>query len=281
MSFPFLYNCRGVAGKSGMCITLTEPHGGSDLANVLTTAEKTPDGRHYMVSGQKKFITGGLNSDYFSTLVRTGGKGVNGTSLLVIPKGPGVKVIKMKAQGWWAGNTTLVDFEDVKVPVENLIGEENKGFLMMAAVMNGERLIAAQGAVRQARLLLQEAIKYARLRNTFGKALIDHQVIRHKVAQMALRVESAQMSCEALTYSMSQGATPREIGGPMALLKVQCTTAFEFCAREASQILGGAAYVRQGKGQLVERLVRELRVACVGGGSEEVMLDLSMRQAKL
>jgi len=117
-----------------MCITLTEPHGGSDLANVLTTAEKTPDGRHYIVNGQKKFITGGLNSDFFSTLVRTGGKSHGGISLLVIPKGPGVKVIKMKAQGWWAGNTTLVDFEECKVPVENLIGEENSGFKMMAAV---------------------------------------------------------------------------------------------------------------------------------------------------
>jgi len=98
---------------------------------------------------------------------------------------------------------------------------------------------------------------------------------------MALKVESAQMSAEALCFTMTQNAAPHEIGGPMALLKVECTSAFEYCAREASQILGGASYVRQGKGQLVERLVRELRVAVVGGGSEEVMLDLSLRQARL
>jgi len=125
----------------------------------------------------------GMCCDYFSTLVRTGGAGVGGTSLLMIPKNlEGVTVRKMKAQGWWAGNTTMVGFEGTMVPVENLIGTENKGFKMMATVMNGERLIAAQGAVRQARLLLQESIKYARERNTFGKKLIEHQVspyIRH------------------------------------------------------------------------------------------------------
>jgi acyl-CoA dehydrogenase len=147
--------------------------------------------------------------------------------------------------------------------------------------MNGERLIAAQGALRGARMCLEEAVAYARERRTFGQRLIDHQVIRHKVAQMARRVEAAQAQCEALCYSVTQGAQPKDVGGPMALLKVDCTSAYEFCAREASQVLGGAAYLRQGKGQLLERLVRELRVTVVGGGSEEVMLDLAMRQARL
>jgi len=271
-----------IMGEKGMCITLTEPHGGSDLANVLTTAVKSSDGTSWVINGSKKFITGGTVCDYFSTLLRTGGTGTKGTSLMMIPKDlPGVTVRKLEAQGWWSGNTTSVEFDDVKVPVENLIGKENQGFLMMASVMNGERIIAAQGAVRQARLCLEESIKFARDRKTFGKKLSDHQVIRHKIAMMALKVESAQAQCEALTYTMTQGAGPKDIGGPCALLKVECTQAFEFCAREASQILGGASYLRQGKGQLVERLVRELRVACVGGGSEEVMLDLSMRQAKL
>jgi len=271
-----------IRGEKGMCITLTEPHGGSDLANVQTTAVKSPDGKSYIVTGQKKFITGGTVCDYFSTLVRTGGEGVGGTSLMVISKAsPGISVRKLPAQGWWSGNTTSVDFEEVVVPAENLIGIENQGFKMMAAVMNGERMIACQGACRQARLLLEESIKYARQRKTFGKRLIEHQVIRHKIAQMARRVETAQSQSESLCYSMSQGATPADIGGPTALLKVDCTSAYEYCAREASQILGGNSYIRSGKGVLVERLVRELRVAVVGGGSEEVMLDLAMRQAKL
>merc|ERR1712178_626286 len=98
------------------------------------------------------------------------------------------------------------------VPVENLIGEENKGFKIMAAVMNFERIIAAQGAVRQARLCLEEAIKFANDRKTFGKRLIEHQVIRHKVAQMARRVEDAQAQAEALTFQIASGAPAAQIG---------------------------------------------------------------------
>jgi len=271
-----------IRGERGMCITLTEPAGGSDLANITTTASKTPDGKSYVVTGQKKFITGGTVCDYFSTLVRTGGDGVGGTSILVIPKDlPGVSVRKLPAQGWWSGNTTAVDFDNVEVPAINLVGKENAGFKIMAAVMNGERIIAAQGAVRQARILVEESITFARQRKTFGKRLIDHQVIRHKIAQMIRRVEAAQSQCESLVYSMTQGATPADIGGPTALLKVDCTSAFEYAVREASQVFGGNSYIRGGKGVLVERLSRELRVAVVGGGSEEVMIDLAMRQAKL
>eukprot|EP00933_Yihiella_yeosuensis_P064495 TRINITY_DN6787_c0_g8_i1.p1 TRINITY_DN6787_c0_g8~~TRINITY_DN6787_c0_g8_i1.p1 ORF type:complete len:412 (+),score=97.74 TRINITY_DN6787_c0_g8_i1:75-1310(+) len=271
-----------IAGKAGMAITLTEPQGGSDLANIKTTAVKTADGKHYVVNGQKKFITGGQCVDYFSTLVRTGGPGFKGLSMLVIPvSSPGIKIQKLKATGWWAGNTTLVTFDDVQVQVENLVGMEGMGFPIMAAVMNGERLIGCAAATRAARLLLSEAISFARERKTFGHRLADSQVIRHKFAQMARRVEAAQAVVDGLAFSMINGAGAAEIGGPMALAKVECTTAHEYCAREASQVLGGASFVRQGKGQLVERLAREVRVNVVGGGSEEIMLDLAMRMSKI
>jgi alkylation response protein AidB-like acyl-CoA dehydrogenase len=112
-----------LAGKMGMAITLTEPQGGSDLANIKSTAVKTPDGKHYVINGSKKFITGGQCVGYFSTLVRTGEQGLKGLSIIEIPAdAPGVKISKLAAAGWWAGNTTMVHFEDVKVPVENLIG---------------------------------------------------------------------------------------------------------------------------------------------------------------
>lgn len=271
-----------VEGKAGIAITLTEPQGGSDLANIRTTAVPTPDGKHYIINGTKKFITGGQCVDYFSTLVRTGSKGVKGLSMIVIPAGAkGVKVTKLKAAGWWAGNTTLVSFEDVQVPVESLIGMEGMGFPIMAAVMNGERLIGCAAATRAARMCLSEAISFARERRTFGQRLADSQVIRHKFAQMARRVEAAQAIVDGLAFSMKNGAGAAEIGGPMALAKVECTTAHEYCAREASQVLGGASFLRQGKGQLVERLAREVRVNVVGGGSEEIMLDLAMRMSKL
>lgn len=271
-----------IAGKAGIAITLTEPSGGSDLANIKTTATKTEDGRYYRVKGNKKFITGGQCVDYFSTLVRTGKPGHGGLSILVIPRNAkGVTVRKIPTSGWWAGNTTFVDFSDVLVPVENLVGKEGQGFMVMATVMNGERLIACQGAVRACRTVLAEAIKFARSRVTFGKKLITSQVVRHKIAQMARRVEAAQLVVDDLAFSMSAGAHPSKIGGPMALAKVDCTSALEYCVRESSQILGGAAFQRSGKYRVVERMARELRVSVVGGGSEEVMLDLAMNMAKL
>lgn len=271
-----------VVGKAGIAIALTEPQGGSDLANVRTTAKKTADGKHYVVNGSKKFITGGMCVDYFSTLLRTGGPGVKGLSIIVIPaKAPGVNITKLKTQGWWAGNTTLINFEEVLVPVENLVGVEGAGFPIMASAMNGERLIACMGGVRSGRMCLEAAISFARERVTFGKRLSESQVIRHKIAQMARRCEAAQAVVEALAFSMLNGADAAEIGGPMALAKVECTSCFEYCVREASQVLGGASYLRQGKGQLVERLARELRVGVVGGGSEEIMLDLAARMSKI
>lgn len=273
---------RVIAGEAGIAITLTEPTGGSDLANIKTTAEKTSDGRHYKINGSKKFITGGLCVDYFSTIVRTGKPGHKGLSIVVIPKEtPGVKVTKITTAGWWAGNTTFVDFDDVMVPAENLVGAEGMGFAVMATAMNGERLIACQGGIRAARTCLSEAIKFARKRLTFGKKLSESQVIRHKFAQMARRIEAAQAVVDQLAFSMAQGAGPVEIGGPMALAKVECTSAAEYCVREASQVFGGASFVRGGTGRLVERLAREIRVSVVGGGSEEVMLDLAMNMSKI
>jgi len=273
---------RVTAGEAGMAIALTEPQGGSHLANFLTTAKKTADGRFYVVNGQKLFITGGDCVDYFSTVLRTGGSGFQGLSILLIPaRSPGVKIQKLKAAGWWAGNTTLVTYEDVLVPVENLVGSEGMGSPIIATVINGERLIFGVGSLRAARTLLAEAITFARHRETFGKKLSQSQVIRHKFAQMARRVEAAQAVVDTLAFSMTQGATPADIGGPMALAKVECSSAHEYCAREASQVLGGASFLRQGKGQLVERLAREVRVNVVGGGSEEVMLDLAMRMSKI
>lgn len=273
-----------IKGEEGSCITLTEPQGGSDLANLRTTAVKSECGKYYIVNGIKKFITGGLTSRWFSTAARTGDadSGYFGVSLILIDKKlPGVTVKKIETQGWWAGNTSLVIFEDVKVPVEYLIGQEGAGFLYLVDVMNGERMYAVVSATRGARAALELAIDFARKRKTFGKRLIDHQVIVHKIANMAKLVEACQASLEALYFQIEHGAQAKDVGGPCALLKVQATNCLEYCVREASQILGGASFLRQGKGRWLERAVREVRVATVGGGSEEVMLGLAMRQARL
>jgi alkylation response protein AidB-like acyl-CoA dehydrogenase len=225
-----------IRGEAGICITLTEPQGGSDLAQLTTTAELTPDGKHYIVNGSKKFITGGTFTTFFSTLVRTSGEGHSGLSLLIIEADlPGITVRKLPATGWWSGNTTSVTFDNVKVRADNLIGNEGMGFFMMATVMNGERIVGCVGSLRAARSSLSEAIRYARQRNTFGKRLIDHQVIRHKIMHMARQVEACQAFVEQLCFQIQNGASVKEIGGLCAMAKVQCTQTSNFAPEKPSR----------------------------------------------
>jgi len=166
-----------IAGKKRICLCITEPDAGSDVANLVTEAKKTEDGKHYIVNGEKKWITNGIWCDYFTVAVRTGGSGMKGVSLLLIEKTmPGVSVRRMDCQGVWASGTTYVNFEDVKVPVENLIGKENQGFKVIMTNFNHERLGIIIQANRFSRVCYEEALKYALKRKTFGKKLIDHPV---------------------------------------------------------------------------------------------------------
>jgi alkylation response protein AidB-like acyl-CoA dehydrogenase len=147
---------------------------------------------------------------------------------------------------------------------------------------NHERWAIIVQCLRFARVCLEEAIKYAHKRKTFGQRLIDHPVIRNKIAHMARNVEATQSLLELITYQltkMTHKEAVQRLGGPIALLKAQSTTTFELCAREASQIFGGLAYTRGGQAEKVERLYRDVRAYAIGGGSEEIMLDLGVRQA--
>jgi alkylation response protein AidB-like acyl-CoA dehydrogenase len=270
-------------GEKIICLAITEPTGGSDVANLFCEARKTPDGKFYIVNGEKKWITNGVYADFFTVAVRTGGSGARGISLLLIEKTfPGVNARQMKCSGVWPSGTSYLTFEDVKVPVENLIGEENFGFKYIMYNFNHERFQIIVQANRLARVCLEEGLRYAVKRKTFGKRLIEHGVIRNKIAHMARNVESTHAMLESVTYqltTMSPDEARKKLGGPIALLKSQASQTFELCAREAAQILGGLAYTRGGQGEKVERLNREVRAYAIPGGSEEIMLDLAVKMA--
>ncbi|GFF29053.1 acyl-CoA dehydrogenase [Aspergillus udagawae] len=272
-----------LAGDKRICLAITEPDAGSDVANLTCEAKLSPDGKHYIVNGEKKWITNGIWSDYFTTAVRTGGPGMNGISVLLIEReAGGVSTRRMDCQGVWSSGTTYVTFEDVKVPVENLIGKENQGFKVIMTNFNHERIGIVIQCARFARVCYEEAMKYAHKRRTFGKKLIDHPVIRMKLAHMARQIEATYNWLENIIYqcqSMEETEAMLKLGGAIAGLKAQATTTFEFCAREASQIFGGLSYSRGGQGGKVERLYRDVRAYAIPGGSEEIMLDLSMRQS--
>ena len=263
-----------LAGDKRIALAITEPSGGSDVAQLKTRA--TREGDHFVVNGSKMFITGGMRADYFTTAVRTGGPGMSGISLLLIEaNAPGVSRTNLKKQGWWASDTAAIYFQDVRVPAMNLIGGENQGFMGIMLNFNGERLGMAASANGYARVCLEDAVKWARERMTFGKRLADHQVIRHKIVDMVRQINATQAYLEMCAWRVQNGETP---AADLALLKVQATLTMEYCAREAMQIMGGTGYMR---GSRVERIYREVRVNAIGGGSEEIMRDLAARQMGL
>ncbi|KAI8390848.1 acyl-CoA dehydrogenase/oxidase [Radiomyces spectabilis] len=270
-----------LAGKKNICLAITEPSGGSDVANLQTEARDAGD--HYILNGEKKWITNGTFADYFTVACRTGGEGFGGISFLLVERTmPGVTTRQMKCSGVWPSGTAYVTFEDVKVPKANLIGKENKGFKYIMYNFNSERMGIVIQANRFARVCIEESLKYAHKRQTFGKRLVDHPVIRNKFANMIRKVEATHAWLEILTFqamNMPPDLQPLRLGGPIALCKAQATRTFEFCAREAAQIFGGLAYTRGGQGEKIERLYREVRAYAIPGGSEEIMLDLGVRQA--
>mmetsp|Transcript_55596 Transcript_55596/g.119355 ORF Transcript_55596/g.119355 Transcript_55596/m.119355 type:complete len:419 (+) Transcript_55596:30-1286(+) len=267
-----------VQGEKSISLMISEPQAGSDVANLRTTAVKQ-DGC-YVVNGQKKWITGGHRADFFTCAVRTGDPGFGGISLLLIPSSsPGITIRKMATQFDNTNGTAFVTLEDVKVPEGNLIGDEGMGFMYLMYNFNHERFVIAVGACRAARNCYEESIKYALKRKTFGKQLIEHQAIRLKLAEMLRQIEAVHDSCERVAYSLSKGVPDLALGATCALLKVNSSRCFEYCAREASQIFGGSSIVREGQGMLVERLYRDVRQAAIPGGSEEILLDFTIRQA--
>lgn len=261
-----------LAGKKHVALGITEPGGGSDVASLATTAVR--DGDDYIVNGSKTYITGGMRADWVSTAVRTGGSGAGGVSMLLIPADtPGFSRTPLERKmGWWASDTATLYFDNLRVPVENLIGPENQGFLVIMTNFNAERMGMAASMEALGRVCLEEAVQWARQRSTFGKRLADHQVIRHKIAQMKQKLNATQAYIR-LCYESIESGSPDP--GDIALLKVQASETLEFCAREAMQVLGGIGYMR---GNRVERIYREVRVNAIGGGSEEIMRDLAARQ---
>lgn len=260
-----------LSGRKISALAITEPSGGSDVANLKTIARR--EGDEFVVNGSKTFITSGMRADYVTVAVRTGGPGMGGISLLLVERdAPGFERTSLKKMGWWASDTATLHFDDCRVPATNLIGGENQGFRAIMMNFNPERLGLATSANGFARVALEEAVAYARQRETFGKALIQHQVIRHKLVEMAQRVNATQAYLESLAWRIEHGEQPV---AEICMLKNQATETMAFCASEAVQILGGAGFMR---GSKVERIYREVKVNAIGGGAEEIMKDLAARQ---
>ncbi len=263
-----------LAGEAIAALAVTEPGGGSDVASLRTSARR--DGDSYIVDGEKTFITSGMRADWLTVAVRTGEAGMAGISLLAVPgDSPGLSRSPLDKMGWWCSDTAHLRFDGVRVSADLIVGVENGGFLGLMENFSGERLSLAMLAIAFAEVCWQDAVEWARDRQTFGRPLIHRQVIRHKLVEMASRIRSVRAWLERLVDEIDAGETPI---ADVCMVKNAATACLDFCASEAVQILGGMGYMR---GTRVERIFRETKVLSIGGGSTEVLADLAARQLGL
>jgi acyl-CoA dehydrogenase len=257
-----------LAGEKIAALAVTEPGTGSDVAGIRTRARR--DGDAYVVSGAKLFITSGVRADVITSLVRTGDDPHGGLSFLVIERGmPGVSVSRaLKKTGWWASDTAELAFDDVRVPMANLLGPEGSGFLTVMRNFQMERLALAAYGVATAEMALEAAVAYARERQAFGRPLAGFQVTRHKLADMATKVVAAK----TLTYQVaSRLGRGEDCVREVSMAKNLAAETAVGVTYEAVQIHGGMGYMRE---TLVERLSRDARLLPIGGGTQEIMKEI-------
>ncbi len=269
-------------GEKISALAITEPGGGTDVSALRATAVR--DGDDYVVDGEKIFITSGLRADWLTVAVRTDpkNKGPMGISMLVVPGHlPGLSRSRLHKMGWHSSDTAHLRFDGVRVPARYLVGEEGLGFKIILTNFNGERLAMSAMALGFAERCYDDALDWARQRKTFGAAIVDHQVIRHKLMDMKMRIESTRAWLDAVTARADSGDKSdkgAEWVAQVCLLKNHATQTLQFCADAAVQILGAMGFMR---GTAPERIYREVKVMTIGGGTEEIMKELASRQLGL
>jgi acyl-CoA dehydrogenase len=265
-----------IRGERIAALGITEPGAGSDVAGIRTTAEKVDGG--YVVNGSKTFITNGVRADFVVTAVKTRQEGGHeGLSFLLIERDmQGFSVSKkLEKMGWHASDTAELAFQDVFVPDENLLGEENKGFYLIMANFQWERLLMALGSVGSMQRVIDATIGYALEREAFGRQIGHFQALRHKIAEMALKLETGRaITYNALRLFHEGHDAIREV--TMAKLATQ-RAAFEV-ADDAIQVHGGAGYMREYE---MERAARDCRLGPIGGGTDEIMKEILAKQLGL
>jgi acyl-CoA dehydrogenase len=269
-----------LGGERIAALAITEPSGGSDVSALRCTAVR--DGDHFVVNGEKTFITSGMRADYLTVAVRTDPRadGARGISLLLVEGDtPGLSRTALRKMGWWASDTAHLRFDGCRVPAGNLLGAEGTGFRAIMHNFNAERFSMAAGAVGFAWVCYQEALAWARDRRTFGQRLADHQVVRHRLVDMLASIEAARAMLEETAWRLDHAPVgDAELVASICLLKNVATRCMQTCADGAVQTLGGMGYMR---GTRSERIYREVKVNMIGGGAEEIMKDLAARQLGL
>jgi alkylation response protein AidB-like acyl-CoA dehydrogenase len=258
-----------IKGEKILCLGITEPDAGSDVKGIKTRAVR--DGDDYVINGSKTFITNGHRADVIVLVTKTDpDAGYDGFSLFLVPMdSPGViREKKLQKLGMHASDTALLAFQDVRVPASALLGQEGKGFYHIMWELQGERMIGAAGSVAGAQRCFDRTLAYAKEREAFGKAIGHFQVIRHKFAEMATKIESARQLVYVTAWRFANGEYPvREI----SMAKLHASRIAVEVADECIQIHGGAGYMKE---YSVERAWRDARLNRIGAGTDEIMLEV-------
>lgn len=262
------YLTPSITGEKIGCLCISEPFGGSDVAGMRTTAVK--EGDHYIINGSKTFITNGVYSDYLVVAAKTDPNSKHaGMSIFVIDRDtPGISSTKLDKLGWRASDTGEIAFDNVKIPAENLMGEEGKGFPYIMQHFALERLVMGINAHARAEYAVDYAIQYMSERQAFGKTLDKFQALRHKVAEMASQVEM----CKEFNYSIAKrlndgGYVVKEA----SMSKLLSTKMADEVIYEALQLLGGYGYMEE---YPMARLLRDSRLGPIGGGTSEILKEI-------
>jgi acyl-CoA dehydrogenase len=256
-----------IRGELIGALAVTEPAAGSDVAAIATKAAR--DGDHYVVSGQKAFITNGSKADYVVVAARTGEEGYGGISLIVVEKDtPGFTTNRMRTVGWWTSHTAELFFDGCRVPAGNLLGAENEGFISIMKNFQWERLVMALGAVAAAQKTLETAVAYAQDREAFGRPVAKFQVWRHRFADLETEIAAAR----ALTYhALRKIAAGEDALREVSMAKWFATELDWKVADEAVQVHGGYGYMMEFP---VQRAWRDARLGPIGGGTTEIMKEI-------
>lgn len=262
------YLTPSVEGDMIGCLCITEPFGGSDVAGMRSTAIRKGDS--YILNGSKTFITNGVYSDYLIVAAKTDlSEKYKGISLFIVDrKSLGLSATKLDKLGWRASDTAEIAFDNVEVPLQNLLGEEGKGFPYIMQHFASERLIMAVNAHARAEYALDYTLKYMQERNAFGKPLDKFQALRHKVAEMASRIDM----CKEYNYSIAKRLDDSQyVVKEASMSKLLSTKMADEVIYDALQLLGGYGYMEE---YPLARLSRDSRLGPIGGGTSEILKEI-------
>lgn len=261
------YLPKAISGEWHGALAITEPHAGSDVAGIKTTAIR--DGDEYVINGSKCFITNGVSADYIVVACKTASTGSSGISMILVDgNAKGLSKNNLKKLGWKASDTAELAFDNVRVPITNLLGEENKGFYYIMQRFELERLTLALGAIASSEWAIEYTLKYMNERKAFGKTINKFQVLRHRIAQLSAELESVK----TFTYHICQmHADKNYCVKEASMSKLLATELSDKVAYQCLQMFGGYGYMEEYK---MARFFRDSRLGTIGGGSSEIMCEI-------